>query len=96
LRLRYQSGPLQSRALRDRIGKVFQVVSTEGILLRQCLVCEEMFTRKNPPNTSGWLAIRERSNAGGNWNPNSRSLSRNSSTWSKMCTTKVRIDTFAE
>jgi hypothetical protein len=30
----------------DRVGKIFLVVSTDGVLLRQCLVCEEMFTRQ--------------------------------------------------
>ena len=32
--------------VREQIGKIFLVVSTDGVLLRQCLVCEEMFTRQ--------------------------------------------------
>jgi hypothetical protein len=31
---------------RDRIGKVFLVVSTDGLMLRRCLVCEVVFTRQ--------------------------------------------------
>jgi hypothetical protein len=32
--------------VRDRIGKVFLAVSTHGVLLRQCLICEGVFTRE--------------------------------------------------
>jgi hypothetical protein len=32
--------------VRDKIGKIFLIVSTDRVLLRQCLVCEEMFTRQ--------------------------------------------------
>jgi hypothetical protein len=30
----------------DRIGKIFLVVSTQGVGLRQCLICECVFTRE--------------------------------------------------
>jgi len=31
---------------RDRIGKVFQAISAQGVSFRQCLVCEGVFTRE--------------------------------------------------
>jgi hypothetical protein len=31
---------------RDQIGKVFLVVSTDGLMLQRCLVCEQAFPRK--------------------------------------------------
>jgi hypothetical protein len=30
----------------DRIGKVFQAISTQVVPLRQCLICEGVFTRE--------------------------------------------------
>ena len=32
--------------VRDVIGKVFLVVSTQGVMLRRCLICEGVFTRE--------------------------------------------------
>jgi hypothetical protein len=32
--------------VRDRVGKVYRLVSINGVLLRKCLVCEEMFPRE--------------------------------------------------
>jgi hypothetical protein len=32
--------------VRDQIGKVFLVVSTDGLMLRRCLICEGVFTRE--------------------------------------------------
>jgi hypothetical protein len=31
---------------RDQIGKVFLVVSPQGMMMRQCLICEGVFTHK--------------------------------------------------
>ena len=31
---------------RDRVGKVYLIVSINGVMLRKCLVCEEMFPRE--------------------------------------------------
>jgi len=33
-------------SVRDQIGKVFVVISTQGVCLRQCLICEGVFTRE--------------------------------------------------
>ena len=30
----------------DKIGKVFLVVSTDGLMLRRCLICDGVFTRQ--------------------------------------------------
>ena len=33
-------------SVREQIGKVYLVVSAEGVLLRKCLICECVFTRE--------------------------------------------------
>jgi hypothetical protein len=36
----------RERIVWDRVGKVYLLVSINGVLLRKCLVCEEMFPRE--------------------------------------------------
>jgi hypothetical protein len=41
-----RKGCCREGSVRDQIGKVFLVVSTDGLMLRQCLICDGVFTRE--------------------------------------------------